>query len=667
MTLHSIGEERPAQRQQPTTMAQPSGRLTPVSNPGAKFETGDIVSPHAVRTMGKVPAIAALLGAAVGVLAWALYTSTSWMLKTFLGDWGGVWGMSVGHGPEAGKRDGWFEIIDAPGWWLAIVIPTAGGLLLGLWHWLIKDKHGAGVDPVIDAFHNHHGKLPGKLALTKIVSTTITVGTGGSGGREGPIALIGASAGSWVAERFNLTVRERRILLTAGLAAGVGGMFRSPLAGGLLAAEMMYSDSEFEADVLVPSIIASVVSYCVFGLFLGFDPIFGQVVSGYVFNNPLELIPLTGLAAAMVLGGWVFVSIYHKTGKAFQRVPNIVRPAIGGLLTGVVAVGAWFALGGRGEGFALLGDGYELLVGLFSGKAGAVDGAWMLFLAIAFGKMVSSSLTLGSGGATGSFAPSMMIGACLGASTGLVLHAVIPVEWGWMPQLGPGGTAAAFAMVGMAGFYSGVAKAPIATIIIVSELTGSYHLLLPTLWVGALTFLGSRFYRMHKAQVANRLESPAHRGDFAVNVLEAIKVGDVLGELGGYERVDEGTPLRAILAMASTRQSYYPVVNKAGEFVGIFSLNDIRAVLDQQAVWELLVAADIARSEVITVTPSETLADVSLKFASTSLEELPVVEGKLLVGLISRRQLNNAYIRRMLDFEGAKRNEQTRVLERPVG
>jgi CIC family chloride channel protein len=575
--------------------------------------------------------------------------------------------MSTGHGRDAATHDLWFQADQTGGWWLALVVPVVGGLLLGLWHWVIRDRHGAGVDPVIDAFHNRQGKLPGRLAVTKLVSTTISVGTGGSGGREGPIALIGAAAGSWLAGRFNLTVRERRILLAAGLGAGVGGMFRSPLAGGLLAAEMMYSDSEFEADVLVPSIIASVVAYCVFGLFLGFDPIFGKVVAGYVFDNPLELIPLTALAAAMVAGGFLFVWMYRRIAKWLAPVPAMLRPALGALLTGLAAVGAWIALGYRGEGFALLGDGYELLVGLFSAKAGAVEGAWLLFLAIAVGKMMSSSFTLGSGGATGSFAPSMMIGACLGASVGLVLRNVVPAHWGWMPDLNAGETAAAFAMVGMAGFYSGVAKAPIATIIMVSELTGSYHLLLPTLWVGALTFLGSRFYRLHRPQVSTRLQSPAHRGDFAVNVLEAIRIRDVLGEIGVYDSVDEGMPLRAILAMTTTRQSYYPVVNKSGEFVGVFSLNDVRAVLDQQDVWELLVAADIARTEVLTLSPDETLADVSMKFAATSLEELPVVEGGKLVGLISRRQLNNAYIRRMMDYEGAKRAEQTRVMEKDNG
>lgn len=650
------------------SMPDKSGKLTPVPATGEKFDPGDVVGRSTAASMGKLPLIAALLGAAVGTLAWALYSSTSWMLRTFLGDGDGsrdgVWGMSAGHGGEAAARNSWFATDQTSNWWLALVVPVAGGLLLGLWHWVIRDRHGAGVDPVIDAFHNRQGKLPGRLAVTKLVSTTITVGTGGSGGREGPIALIGASAGSWLAERFNLTVRERRILLAAGLGAGVGGMFRSPLAGGLLAAEMMYSDSEFEADVLVPSIIASVVSYCVFGLFLGFEPIFGQVVAGYVFENPLELIPLTALAAAMVVGGFLFVTIYRRIAKWFAPVPSIVRPALGALLTGGLAVGAWVALGYRGEGFALLGDGYELLVGLFSAKAGMVEGAWLLFLAIAIGKMMSSACTLGSGGATGSFAPSMMIGACLGASTGLILHNVIPAHWGWMPNLNPGETAAAFAMVGMAGFYSGVAKAPIATIIMVSELTGSYHLLLPTLWVGALTFLGSRFYRLHKPQVSTRLQSPAHRGDFAVNVLEAIRIRDVLGEIGTFESVDRGMPLRSILGMTASRQSYYPVVDKAGDFVGIFSLNDVRAVLDQQEVWELLVAADIARTEVLTLNPDETLADVSRKFASTSLEELPVVEGRRLVGLISRRQLNNAYIRRMMDFEGARRTEQTRVMER---
>ncbi len=652
-------------------MSKVSGKLTPVSVKSAargngKFDSGNLVAPRAVSQLGKLPLLAALTGLLVGGLAYVLYTATAWMLNRFLGGWGGIWGMSSG----TYSHTDWFASGEAGGrWWLAILIPTVGGLVLAVWQKLSRDRHGAGIDTVIDAFHNNRGKLPGKLAFTKLVSSTISIGTGASGGREGPIALIGASVGSWLSGRFNLTVRERRILLAAGLAAGVGGMFRAPLAGGLLAAEIMYSDSEFEPDVLMPSIIASVCGYCVFGLMVGFDPIFGQVSADYRFVNPLELVSLTALAGVLVIGGWLSVAIYHAVKRRFSGVNPFLRPAIGALLTGLVTVGAWAALGFRGEVFALLGDGYHLLVGLFSGAAGAGPGAWWLLLLIAFGKMVTTALTIGSGNATGSFAPSMMIGACIGGGMGLVLKQIMPESL--MPALSDGQTAAAFAIVGMAGFYSGVAKAPIAIVIIVSELTGSYHLLIPTLWVGTLTFLGARFYRLHLPQVPTRLESKAHMGDFAVNVLESITVRDVLKELGDFETISGGTTVHTILSMGtSTRQSYYPVVNASGAFIGIFSLNDLRAVLDQQEVWDLLVAADVMkpRAEIDVVSPDETLADVSMRFARTSLEELPVVDGDQLVGVISRRQLNNAYIRRMMVFEGARVQERTRVIERdPLG
>jgi chloride channel protein, CIC family len=222
---------------------------------------------------------------------------------------------------------------------------------------------------------------------------------------------------------------------------------------------------------------------------------------------------------------------------------------------------------------------------------------------------------------------------------------------------------AVFGLVGMASFWAGVSKAPISAVLIVSELTGSYHLLLPAMWTCAIVFLLSRKFRLFEPQVASRKESPAHLGDFAVDVLKEMRVADILDDLKGFETVDEGTSLQHILSMKSSRQAYFPVVTRSGQFAGIFSLNDVRAVLDETEVWQLLVAADIARKKMLTVHPHETLAEVANTFAEADYDELPVVaddDERHLVGMISRRQLNNAYLKRVMHYDQAAKAEKSR-------
>jgi CIC family chloride channel protein len=224
---------------------------------------------------------------------------------------------------------------------------------------------------------------------------------------------------------------------------------------------------------------------------------------------------------------------------------------------------------------------------------------------------------------------------------------------------------AVFALVGMAGFWAGVAKAPISAVLIVSELTGSYHLLLPAMWTCAVTFILARRFKLFETQVSTRKDSPAHLGDFSANVLKEMKVSEILEDLKNYETVEEGVSLQQILSMKSSRQAYYPVIDREGRFAGIFSLNDVRSVLDETEVWQLLVAADIAHHKVLTVHPRETLSEVAGKFAETSYDELPVVadeDESRLVGMISRRQLNNAYIRRVLHYDQMVKAEASRPM-----
>jgi CIC family chloride channel protein len=242
-----------------------------------------------------------------------------------------------------------------------------------------------------------------------------------------------------------------------------------------------------------------------------------------------------------------------------------------------------------------------------------------------------------------------VIGGCVGAAVGLVLHSV------W-PQLVP--QPQIFAIVGMAGFFAGAAHAPISTIIMVGELTGDYGLLLPTMWVSTLCFVLCHRWTLYHEQLESRLDSPAHRGDFLVDVLEGISVGEV--PLEQRATVFQGMRLGDIVQLiATSRQNYFPVVDKDGKFVGIFTSDDVRSHLFNDAVWELANARDVMTTRVVSVTPVDDLNTALKKFTELNLDELPVVaadDPRMLVGMLRRRDVIAYYNEKLHDYQKQARD-----------
>ncbi len=530
---------------------------------------------------------------------------------------------------------------------LLVVIVTAGGLVSG---WLVfrfaPEAAGAGTDASVDAFHNRKGLIRGRVIWIKTLASAITLGSGGSGGREGPIAQIGAAIGSTVADRLGLSTRDRRILLAAGMGAGVGAMFRAPLAGAIFSSEILYSDADIEADVLVPSAVASIVAYSVYTqsipVEVRFQPLFGEQLQ-HEFTSPAEL-PLYLLLAVMILLLAAFyTNLFHATVRLFERFrgPRALRPAVGGCLAGVIGVTAFFAAGENPDLLAVLGTGYGTLQRALVGDPSLTTGA---LISIALIKMLTSSLSIGSGGSGGAFGPSMVIGGCAGSAFGMVAAGVFP---GLVTQ------PATFGVVGMAGFFAGVARAPISTIIMVRELTGDFGLLVPTMLVCSVTFLSSNRWHLYRSQVCTRLESPAHRGDFLVDVLAGLRIKDVYRNDETILAVNEAETLAQIVHhLAESRQHYFPVVNASGEMVGIFSDNDVRSYLYDETIWRLANAGDVMTSPFEKVFPDDDLNVAMQKFTSAGLDELPVMDpqqpGKL-IGFLRRKELIAAYNRRILE------------------
>lgn len=529
---------------------------------------------------------------------------------------------------------------------MMLVVLAGGGLAAG---WLVQtfapEAEGHGTDAAIEAYHQKRGIIRPVVPLVKLLASAITIGTGGSGGREGPIAQIGAGFGSYLGTLLRLSARDRRLLLATGMGAGVGAIFRAPLAGALFAAEILYREADLEADVIVPAAVGSVVSYTLFSYWLPapvrFLPIFGDGLH-HELVSLAELLPMTVLALGLAAVGVVYVKTFYAFHDWSKRVPLApwLRPAIGALVAGLVGLGLYYAFGRDPRALAVLGTGYGTLQEALS-DPGSV-GMTLLF-AVALVKILTTSLTIGSGGSGGVFGPSMVIGGCTGAAIGEALRHFWPSA---VPQ------PAVYAVVGMAGFFAGCARAPISTIVMVSELTGDYSLLVPTMWVSTLCFVLFHRWTLYQKQVKSRLDSPAHLGDFLVDVLEGIQVKAV--PLRTRRTIPEGMSLRDIVhALADSRQHYFPVLDQESRFVGIFSMDDVRTYLFDDSIWHLANARDVMTSRVVSVTPEDDLNTALRRFTELNLDELPVVaqdNPTELLGMLSRKDVIARYNQRLASY-----------------
>ncbi len=607
---------------------------------------------------GKWFLLSILLGISAGLAAIIFDHLTTLIASVCLRMAAGFYpGSAIG---EFNPFESWIpELIEFNPWILLLVI-TVGGALSGLIvQYFAPDAAGPGTGAAITAFHHQRGYIRSNIIWVKTVATAITLGTGGSAGREGPIAQIGAAIGVWLGQRLHLTKRDRRILLAAGMGAGVGAIFRAPLAGALFAAEILYRDAEFEAEVIVPAAMSSIISYGIYSMMLPpeirYTPMFGEQLR-FQFFTPLELIPYTIMAVALILAGMTFIASFHRMRTFFDslKIPFWTRVGCGAFLSGVAALFLYYGFNKDGSVLGVVGTGYGTLQYVLTGEQPV---AISILLVVVFGKILTTSLTVGSGGSGGLFGPSMVIGGCTGVAVAQFLQPLFPAGVIHQTQ--------AYGIVGMAGFFAGCANAPISTIIMVSELTGEYKLLIPTMWVSTLCFLLMRRHNLYRQQVPTRLESPAHRGDFIIDVLEGIQVEEVYRK-GTLRMIARSTPLEKIVhIVADTQQHSYPVVDENGRLVGIFSSDDVRAYLYNETIWRLANAEDVMTLNPITITPDDNLNTALRHFTSNNLDELPVVsstdKGRIL-GILGRKETISCYNRRVVDLKKTYDEEDSVVL-----
>jgi CIC family chloride channel protein len=496
-----------------------------------------------------------------------------------------------------------------PAWW-KVLVPAVGGLVVGLITYrFAREARGHGVPEVMEAVALRGGRIRPRVVVAKLFASGISIGSGGSVGREGPIVQIGSALGSTLGQWLRVDHRRLKTLVGCGAAAGIAGTFNAPVAGALFAVEVILGD--FGVSQFSPIVISSVAATVVSHRFLGDFPAFQ--VPLYSLEHPLELFAYAGLGILAALVAILFIRSLYASEDLFDRLAlaQPLKPMIGGVLIGLVGIGVPH----------IFGVGYDAITQALNGAI-----TWQLLVILVVFKIVAVSITIGSGGSGGVFAPSLFIGAMLGGAVGTLVHSVWPLATGG---------AGAYALVGMGAVVAAGTHAPITAILIIFELTGDYEIILP-LMISCIiaTLLATR---MQPASIYTlkllRRGTDIYRGR-AVNVLQPVPVREVMQT--DVVTVSPGDGLISLIAKFIHEPGGTIFVTESGERLeGIITADQITPIMQHAATLDpLLIAADImVASGVPIVAPDDSLADV-MKVLGAHRGGIPVAEAGRLVGVI---------------------------------
>ncbi len=506
-------------------------------------------------TIGKWVLVGLAIGIIAGVGSLALYEAIS-LVSTYMLH--GITGITL---PTEGI--GGQTAVFSLGTYKRLLIPVStvlGGLISGfLVYRFAPEAEGHGTDAAIAAFHYNNGKIRRRIPVIKLISSAVTIGSGGSAGREGPTAQIAAGFGSFVADAFKMSNHDRRIAMAAGIGAGIGSIFMAPLGGALLSTEILYRQ-DFEVEALIPSIIASITGFLIFGFPFDYQHLFTIPTTTVLgFANPVALAIYLAAGILAGLGGVLYVKTFYGVQSLFMRmgrVPKYFRPAIGALIVGIVAI--WFP--------QILGLGYGWIQLIFFKNLYYLP--IYILLILFFLKIVATSLTIGSGGSGGVFAPGIVTGAFLGAAFGLLIQPYFPFL-----------NVTEITIVTMIAFFGGIAKAPISVMIMGTEMTGGFGLFLPLMLATTVSyFVSGTKNSIYKAQVKNREASPAHREEYEKPVMDQVSVYDAM--VTDYPSTGPDKTLREVVALLRSTKTKMIVVEENHNLLGTLSIENLTQELD---------------------------------------------------------------------------------------
>ena len=523
-----------------------------------------------------------------------------------------------------GSFDYTLEVVRAVPWYLLIFIPAIGGIVIyPLVSRLAREAKGHGVPEVMEAVALRSGVIRPRIVLVKALASAICIGTGGSVGREGPIVQIGSAFGSTIGQVLRLSAARVRTLVGCGAAAGIAGTFNAPIAGALFAVEVILGD--FGVPQFTPIVISSVVSTAVSWHFLGNNPAFS--ISSYKLVSAYKLLPyaLLGLVAGGI--GVTFSTLLYKTEDLFDglRIPGFTKPLIGGVMIGTLALGFPH----------ILGVGYETIdMALANGMT------WYLLLTLVFLKLTATSVTLGSGGSGGIFAPSLFLGAMIGGFWGTIVHHLLPSI-----TAGPG----AYAMVGMGAVVAATTHAPLTAMIIIFEMTRSYTIILPLMAACVIATVLARRLKVTSIYTEKLMRRGVELFEpLEINVLKKIPVSHIINKKPVV--ITEKTSFKKLLDLVvhSPRSEFF-VIRDGRRYIGAVSVHQMRQVLkESEWVHPLVIARDMADLTYPVLTPEDKL-DMAMKlFAQVHGEELPVISDHKLVGSVHKTDVLKVYHRELV-------------------
>ncbi|MGD0826459.1 MAG: chloride channel protein [Desulfobaccales bacterium] len=507
--------------------------------------------------------------------------------------------------------------------WLLLIIPCLGGLLAGLMVFFIApEAAGDGTDAMIEAFHYRGGYTRKRVPFIKTLASAITIGSGGSAGKEGPISQIGAGFGSIMATVLKLKPRDRRILVLAGAAGGLGAIFHAPLGAALFAPEVLYREMEFESRAILPCVLASINAYCIFDLLYKPGALFFPGPVGFAF---IEMPPylLFGLVCALV--GYFYIKVFYGLRDYFFRrlpLPRCIMPALGGLMLGVI-ICFYPQVSSTGYGWVQMAMEGKLF--------------WKTMLILAFLKIAATSCTISSGGSGGVFGPSVFIGAMLGGAFGFLGHQLAP---GWV--VNPN----SFVLVGIGGFFAGVAKVPLASMIMACEMSNSYSLLVPLMLVSSVSYLLLGRTSLYEKQVLAPIASPTHIAEFARDLMKGMHVYEAVNQRPATVIPEEMSYNELVEVILKSGHTCFPVVNEDGRMTGIISANDVHDKIFQETPSHLVFAKDLANPDIVPIFWHDTLEGALDKMVALQMDALPVVHEEspdIVATMISKHDILTFY------------------------
>lgn len=516
-------------------------------------------------------------------------------------------------------------VADLP-WYHILWVPAAGGLIVGpLVYFLAREAKGHGVPEVMEAVALRGGVIRKRIVIVKSLASAISIGTGGSVGREGPIVQIGSAIGSTLGQLLNVSADRLRTLVGCGAAAGIAATFNAPIAGTMFALEVILG--EFGLATFSPIVISSVVATAVSRYFLGDVPAF--IVPAYELVSAWELPIYIALGLFCALVGVAFTRILYFFEDAFDKIkfPEYLKAVLGGLILGVAALLVP----------EILGVGYGAIDLALTQKL-----AWWMLLVLVACKILATSITIGSGGSGGVFAPSLFLGAMAGAFFGTVVHSLFPEV-----TASPG----AYCIVGMGAVVSATTHGPMAAMLILFEMTGDYKIILPLMLSCIIgTIAAGRFYRDSIYTLKLIRRGVDIREGKEVSVLRSLYVKDVMNP--NVETIPEGMPLASMKEIISkSKFNSFPVLDSQKRLCGILSFNDYNEALHDEDLTHLVVAKDLATPDVITVSSQDNLYTALEKISRRDFSTLPVVsvnDPHELVGIVTRRDIIGTYEKAVL-------------------